>query len=245
MSSVPITSGEKHVSDGFVSTLLGPSCTSLNDPGCQLLFLSKVIGLGILVLGSVLKLPSVFPVLRTQSTRGLPILALLLETFGFTVGIASNIRQANPFTTWGEAPCLLAANLVMLLVHWKNQMFRVIVGGALYAWLFRNLLSSDRTSEATMQTLLSATVPAFMGGTVLQILANFREKHIGAISPATLTMGLMCGLGRMLTTFVEVEDPVMRLSSALGTFLGFVMWAQMIAYREGTRKFLSQGAKAH
>lgn len=62
--------------------------------------------------------------------------------------------------------------------------------------------------------------------------------------PATLKMGLMCGLGRMVTTFVEIEDPVIRFSSAMGAGLGLVMIAQMVLYKENTRKFLAGNVKS-
>ncbi|TPX61722.1 hypothetical protein PhCBS80983_g00992 [Powellomyces hirtus] len=229
----------------LLATMLGPSCATLDaSPQCKVLLTSKLIGMAILVLGSLLKLPSLFPVLKAGSTRGIPIPPLLFETFGFTVGIAFNIRHANPFTTWGEAPCLLVANLLILLVHWKHRPLLVIASAAAYSYAFRTLLSPLRSSDATLQMLLGLTVPAFMTGTVLQIYENHREKHIGGISPATLTMGLMCGLGRLLTTFVEVDDPVVRFSAVFGAFLGLVLFFQMIVYKDGTRRFLEHASKA-
>ncbi|KAJ3155482.1 hypothetical protein HDU89_006445 [Geranomyces variabilis] len=232
----------------FLSTLLGDSqCTSVAAaPHCTLLLLSKLIGLAILILGSLLKLPSVLPVLRARSTRGIAIPPLLFETYGFTICIAFNLRAGNSFTTWGECPCLLAANLVVLAVHAREHYNRFALAAAAlaYSYAFRALLSPLATSDATLQRLLALTVPAFMTGTVLQIYENYRLKHIGSISPATLKMGLLCGLGRLLTTFVEVEDPVVRFSSVFGASLGLVLYAQMVAYQDGTRRFLEQGIKA-
>ncbi|KAJ3012157.1 hypothetical protein HKX48_006424 [Thoreauomyces humboldtii] len=214
-----------------------------NQPTSPLLLLSKLIGLSILVLGSVLKLPSVLPVVSSGSTRGIPIVPTLLETFGFTVGIAFNLRHGNSITTWGECICLLVCNLAVLAVFVGRNWTRLAIATALYLASVRFLINPQLCSDATLQWLLGLTVPAFMGGTVLQIVANYRNKHIGAISPATLSMGLACGLGRLLTTFVELDDPVIRGSALLGAGLGFVMWMQMAMYREGTRKFLEHGAK--
>ncbi|KAJ3176308.1 hypothetical protein HDU87_005350 [Geranomyces variabilis] len=247
-SSSSSSSSSSLSSTSFLTTLLGdPQCTSAAAaPHCTLLLVSKLVGLAILVLGSLLKLPSVLPVLRARSTRGIAIPPLLFETFGFTICIAFNLRAGNPFTTWGECPCLLAANLLMLAVHAREHYNRLALAAAALAFFyaFRALLSPLATSDVTLQRLLALTVPAFMTGTVLQIYENYRLKHIGGISPATLKMGLMCGLGRLLTTFVEVDDPVVRFSSVFGASLGLVLYAQMVAYQDGTRRFLEQGMKA-
>ncbi|KAJ3159572.1 hypothetical protein HDU86_001581 [Geranomyces michiganensis] len=236
-------------STGFLAALLGdPQCATAAtaSPHCTLLLVSKLVGLAILILGSLLKLPSVLPVLRARSTRGIAIPPLLFETYGFTICIAFNLRAGNAFTTWGECPCLLAANLLILAVHARERRRTIPTACAAlaYSYAFRALLNPRVTSDATLQRLLALTVPAFMTGTVLQIYENYRLKHIGGISPATLKMGLMCGLGRLLTTFVEIDDPVVRFSSVFGASLGLVLYAQMVAYQDGTRRFLELGAKA-
>ncbi|KAJ3044397.1 hypothetical protein HDV00_002289 [Rhizophlyctis rosea] len=238
-------------------TLLGPECASnilsadhltQTTPECQILLFSKVTGLLILLLGSTLKIPSLLPILTSFSTRGISIPPLLLETIGFTIGIAYNIRAANPFTTWGEAPFLLGANLLIFAVHFLSKRPRssgVVQFGiatAIYTVFFRTLFNTQIVTPPILQTLLSATVPIFTSSAVLQILTNYRLKHIGAISPATLTMGLACGIGRLVTTFVEIEDGVMRFASALGCALGVVQFLQMVVYRDGTRRFL-EGSK--
>ncbi|TPX66182.1 hypothetical protein SpCBS45565_g04610 [Spizellomyces sp. 'palustris'] len=225
----------------FNSTVMVTQSLTSPTP-TTLLLLSKLLGTVILVLGSTLKLPSLLPILKVQSTHGIPITPIALETFGFTIGLAFNIRAGNAFTTWGEVPCLLAANLLILAVHWKRRPLSVVVPFlALYAQALRLLMNPSKVSDSMLQTLLGLTVPAFMTGSVVQILENWRVKHIGAISPATLSMGLLCGLGRMFTTLVEVDDPVARVSAILGASLGVVMFWQMLAYRENTKRFLEAG----
>ncbi|KAJ3035442.1 hypothetical protein HK097_004207, partial [Rhizophlyctis rosea] len=217
-----------------IHSLLGPTCAStlLTTPlsqtpsECQTLLFSKVIGLLILILGSTLKLPSVLPILTAFSTRGVAIPPLLLETIGFSIGIAYNVRSGNAFTTWGEAPFLLAANLAIFTVHFLSKkprskgLLQFGVATVAYTFLFRALFNPSQVSHTLLQTLLSATVPIFTSSALLQILTNNRLKHIGAISPATLTMGLLCGIGRTVTTFVEIDDKIMRFSSVVGLALG-------------------------
>ncbi|KAI9099883.1 hypothetical protein DFS34DRAFT_512396 [Phlyctochytrium arcticum] len=213
-------------------------------PNTALLILSRFLGSSILLLGSILKIPSLLPILRTRSTRGVPILPILLEIYGLTISIVFNIRASNPFTTWGETPCLLVADLLICAVHWQRRPLIVLLPAlVLYVHFFRVLSDPSRISESSIQLLLGSTVPAFMGGTVVQILENYHAKHIGAISPATLSMGLFCGLGRMVTTLVEVDDPVAHLSAVVGAVLGVVLFWQMISYKDNTRSFLLQFQK--
>ena len=80
-----------------------PHCQNVDDLSlsCQQLLSSRVLGLGLLVLGSALKLPLLWSVIKTRSAKGLSVGPLVFEALAWTLGIALNLRAQNPFSTFG------------------------------------------------------------------------------------------------------------------------------------------------
>ncbi|KAL9607454.1 MAG: hypothetical protein Q9167_007630, partial [Letrouitia subvulpina] len=98
-------------------SLLGRKCykTLLLDvspsPPCLRLALSKALGIGIITLSSVVKIPQILKLLTSQSSSGLSFLAYLLETVSYGVTLAYSARKGFPFSTYGETALIAAQDL--------------------------------------------------------------------------------------------------------------------------------------
>src|SRR5947209_5334888 len=89
--------------------LIGDKCyTSLveniniRDIECVKLLISKGLGIGIVLFGSLIKIPQILKIITARSVEGLSFESVLLETVGYAIGLAYNTRQENPFSTYGE-----------------------------------------------------------------------------------------------------------------------------------------------
>ena len=90
---------------------------------CFSLLISKTLGFGIIVGGSIVKLPQIIKIIRAQTTKGISLSSYLLESFGYTVTLAYNMRKENPFSTYGESMylfhyyfcCLLLFGFILLV----------------------------------------------------------------------------------------------------------------------------------
>ncbi|KAG5463574.1 MAG: hypothetical protein BJ554DRAFT_6357 [Olpidium bornovanus] len=81
------------------------------DAPCRNLAVSKALGFAIVVGGSVVKLPQVLKIVNGRSAQGLSMASALLETAGYVVSLAYNIRLGNPFSTYGETLFITVQNL--------------------------------------------------------------------------------------------------------------------------------------
>ncbi|KAJ3183227.1 hypothetical protein HDU85_002253 [Gaertneriomyces sp. JEL0708] len=211
-------------------------------PSTSLLALSRTLSVPLFLLGSLLKLPLLPPLLSSLSTSGMPLVPIALETLSLTITIPFNLRMANPYLTWLETVVILFVDLCVMGVWAKEKKGGrgVVVGGLMYAWLLRKLLDPTIVNDAKMHLLLAMTIPLGQLSGMTQIYQQYRQKHIGTMSPVTLLLGMVCGVGRMVTTWVEVEDAGMRWASVVSAILGVVMAAQMAMYRQGTKTFLAR-----
>ncbi|KAL2912577.1 hypothetical protein HK105_207976 [Polyrhizophydium stewartii] len=243
----------------FAETLLGEQCARTLFPAtaaaaapgdmlpCAVLATSKLVGLSILVAGSLLKLPQLRPVLARFSTRGIPFAPLMVETIGLSIVVAFHSREGNPFSTWGECVSMLVCNIIMVLVHWASAGMHLRAAGfvaAMGAWLVLLLNPAGWVSPAVMTLLLALTFPMFLGSNVTLIAVNHRNKHIGHISPEMLMAGAVCGWGRAFTALVEINDSFVQFQSIVGAIAGTVLVVQVLLYRENTSRYLAAAAAA-
>ena len=83
------------------------------DPACLKLGLSKALGIGIIAMSAVVKMPQLVKILEARSGEGLSLTAIVLETVSFVVTAAYNVRSGNPFSTYGEAALIAAQNVAI------------------------------------------------------------------------------------------------------------------------------------
>lgn len=104
-------------------SLLGPSCYKTLildlDPSsstCLKLALSKSLGIGIVATSSIVKVPQIGKLLRSQSAAGVSFLSYLLETGSLLISWAYNVRRGFPFSTYGELALIAAQNVVIAVL---------------------------------------------------------------------------------------------------------------------------------
>ena len=105
---------------------------NVSDFDCWKLLISKALGLGILMGSVLLKAPQIVRIVAAGSTMGLVASGFYLETFAYTSSSIFNLRQGNPFTTWGEVLIIWAQNVVLVLLLWYYTKAKatVSVGGS-------------------------------------------------------------------------------------------------------------------
>lgn len=109
----------------LASSLLGSGCYKqlLLDiaptAACTSLALSKALGLGIVSLSAIVKLPQLLKLLSSRSAAGLSLPSYVLETASFGISLAYSARSGFPFSTYGESALIAAQNVAIaaLILH--------------------------------------------------------------------------------------------------------------------------------
>jgi mannose-P-dolichol utilization defect protein 1 len=89
---------------------------SFGATACLRLLISKALGLGIVLFGSILKLPQMAKIVRAHSARGVSVEMYALEVVAYTISLAYAVRLGIPFSTYGEN-----ASLTLQSECWEGQ----------------------------------------------------------------------------------------------------------------------------
>lgn len=116
----PITRNlPKPISDA-ATNLLGDSCyrslvhnITITDTVCLKLAISKALGVAIIGMSSIVKLPQLLKMLNSQSAEGISFLSYLLETASYLVTLVYNVRNQFPFSTYGEVALIAVQNVAI------------------------------------------------------------------------------------------------------------------------------------
>ncbi|KAF7357830.1 Mannose-P-dolichol utilization defect 1 protein-like protein [Mycena venus] len=223
-------------------SIVGKKCyTSLienldiGDVECIKYSISKGLGIGIVVGGSIVKVPQLLLIVRAQSARGLSLPAYILETLSYAITLEYAYRNEFPFSTYGE-------NLFLTI---QNVLITILI--ILYA---PRVASTDKTANAVIASLgmlvfflgcsliplpmlavlQLTTLPLSLFSKIPQIQQNYRAQSTGQLSAfAVLSQVLGCA-ARLFTTATEVGDSIVAAGFALALVLNLVLGAQLWMY---------------
>lgn len=207
----------------------------VSEPECVALGISRGLSWGIVALSSVVKVPQILTLVRTQSSGGLSLVSYLLETVSYIVNAGYNYRMGFPFSTFGESALIAVQNVVVtyLILYYSGLRTYASAVVPLFAAMAYALLSRQYINPWQMQSLQMAAIPLSMASKVPQIYANWRNKSTGQLSTVAVASYLFGSYSRVLTTLTEVDDPMLLLSFVGGAILNTVLALQMFIYRQG------------
>ncbi|KAJ9100592.1 hypothetical protein QFC21_003636 [Naganishia friedmannii] len=246
--------------------LIGKTCYDsliynfdLSDTGCVKYSISKGLGLGIVVGGSIVKLPQIGKILNSKSARGLSLSAYVLETASYAITLAYAYRNDFPFSTYGENLFLSVQNVVItLLIIWFAPTAQKILSGsggrvrthgnvtgvlgglALTAIVAIFLSSRKLCSPGTLSLLQASTVPLALISKAPQIISNNRLQSTGNLSAFAVFNAFAGCLARLFTTSQETGDSLVWWGFALAAALNAVLAGQMIMYWNNNDEFKSR-----
>lgn len=222
-----------------ITAIIGDTCYSsliedLNytDVDCIKYTVSKGLGLGIVLGGSIVKVPQIMTIVSHGSAQGLSLLSYLIETLSYTITLAYNIRQDNPFSTFGEILFITLQNMIIasLILSYSKQALLVLPLLALFGAVFYGLQQPDMISASAMASLYAATIPLSLASKVPQIWTNFKNKSTGQLSVFTVMNYFLGSAARVFTTYAELDDPLMLLGTLLATGLNLLLVLQVFLY---------------
>ncbi|KZP26095.1 mannose-P-dolichol utilization defect 1 protein [Athelia psychrophila] len=225
-------------------SIVGKKCyTSLvenlnvGDIDCLKYSLSKGLGLGIVVGGTIMKVPQLLLILGARSARGLSLPAYVMETLAYAITTAYSFRHDFPFSTYGENFFLTIQNTIitLLIIYFPSSSLRR--GQNVASKLAATVLSAIAAGatlyslpKETLALLQIATLPLSLFSKVPQIRQNARAQSTGQLSAVAVVAQVAGCLARLFTTAQEVGDQLVAAGFALALLLNIVLGAQMWMY---------------
>jgi len=202
------------------------------DKDCLKLFISKGLGIGIVVGSSIVKVPQVYAIYKADSTAGVNLGTQFLELFSFSSAIAYNYANGFPFSTWGESFFqAIQVVLIIALMQYKNKASTALT--LLVTSLYGGVMWAAATGMIPTEFLMyayQAGIPAVAIGRWMQIYSVVKEKSTGALSIVTSFLNVAGCLARVYTTLQEVDDSIILISFLVGTLNNIAVFTLFFIY---------------
>ncbi|KAF4124945.1 hypothetical protein GMORB2_3784 [Geosmithia morbida] len=220
-------------------SLITPTCyrtllldVSLEDEACLRLAVSKGLGVGIVGASSVVKVPQILKLAGSRSADGVSFLSYLLETTAYLITLAYNVRNAFPFSTYGETALIMGQNVVIcvLVLNFtgRTALAAVLVAGLAAAAAV--LVRPDVVDANALGYLQAGAGLLGVASKLPQIVAIYQQGGTGQLSAFAIFNYLAGSLTRIFTTLQEVDDKLILYGFISGFALNLVLALQMVWY---------------
>jgi mannose-P-dolichol utilization defect protein 1 len=175
--------GLSQLGEACYATIIGKLDLS-SQPECTRLAISKAIGVVIVALSAVVKVPQLIKLFKSGSSKGISFSSYALETAAYTITLAYNVRSGNPFSTYGEIALLAAQNVIisLLVLAYRGRADGVALYAAVLASAGYSLFNENIINKETMVMVQAAAIPLGLMSKVPQIWTIAKEKSTGQLS---------------------------------------------------------------
>ncbi|KAJ1028562.1 hypothetical protein NDA16_001728 [Ustilago loliicola] len=240
--------------------LIGQECyttliynVDLSSSHCVKYAISKGLGLGIVVFGSIMKVPQILNIVNNRSARGISLSMYTLEVMAYTISLAYAVRSRLPFSTYGENLSLTLQNMIILLlviaytpssktgrVDPSAHSTKLTVAAVLMAIGALALAAPSVITQSTLTFLQALTIPISLASKVPQMLELYKDKSRGQLSSIVVFAQLLGTIARVFTTMTETSDKLLLYGFGLATVFNAAIAAQVIYYWNGDKALAEQ-----
>jgi len=218
-------------------------CSVDIDAKCIKWAISKLLGLAVVSLAFLLKVPQIKNMLANANAEGLILGSLYLDLFSYACAAAYNTLIAAPLTTYAETIVISVQMAVIIALTWNynkvSSMHRIAVVAACVAFIASIFILPQQLWPFLMVISTGASVSS----RITQIIANFSQGHTGVLSIITLLMQVGGNAVRIFTTMTEVDDFAVLASYLVSFALNATIFLQIVIYWKATTQLQQSKVK--
>ncbi|KAG5509444.1 hypothetical protein JKF63_06754 [Porcisia hertigi] len=208
-------------------------------------FISNYLSYAVVVGASILKVPQILKVLKSNRADGISLSSLYVELFSYVISTSWGLVRGLPFRDCGENFFITLQLAVLVLLVAKMQKKARGAAIALVAEIFAlYALSSGKVPREVHEFVLSGQVLLNMGSRVPQICANHRTRCRGQLSFLTFFLAFSGGIVRLMTTALNVSwdkgKAVMLVQFSVAATLNAIILMQLLYYAISDRNRLRE-----
>lgn len=198
-------------------SIIGDTCykalvldVDLENTECVKLAVSKGLGIGIVGASAVVKVPQILKLVQSRSASGVSFLSYLLETASYLVSLAYNVRNAFPFSTYGETALVLGQNVIItvLVLHYSGRASMAALFVAALATSAVTLFNENLLDMETLGYLQVGAGALGVASKLPQIVAIWQQGGTGQLSAFAVSGKITRGRGHLLPWSVSIRAEV-------------------------------------
>mmetsp|Transcript_5580 Transcript_5580/g.4782 ORF Transcript_5580/g.4782 Transcript_5580/m.4782 type:complete len:220 (+) Transcript_5580:218-877(+) len=183
---------------------------------------------------ALVKFPQIFNIVKAQSGKGILASMFYMECFMHIINGCYNIHLKSPFSVYGENFCLLAQNLILIILLWtygnnstmKQKIIISLVIFTSFLYLYLDLFCPAYFWSLLMNVQIFMVIYSRMP----QILENYKTKYTGELSSIMFLLNTLGNLARTFTFIKETHDLLNMFTSGLSAILNFTIFIQVFIY---------------
>jgi len=201
--------GLDQLGEACYATIIGKLDLS-SQPECTKLAVSKALGVGIVALSTVVKVPQLLKLVKSGSSKGVSFSSYALETAAYTITLAYNFRSGNPFSTYGEIALLAAQNVIisLLVLAYRGRADAAALYAAVLASAGYSLFNESIINKETMVMIQAAAIPLGLMSKVPQIWTIAKEKSTGQLSAFAVSVQFNVGKDGTNDACAEIRSSI-------------------------------------
>ncbi|XP_070556900.1 solute carrier family 66 member 3-like [Ptychodera flava] len=185
-----------------------------------------------------LKVPQIWRILQTKSTKGVSITSVLLEWACFAVILVYQFANGYPIESYAEWILLNIQELilVMLVMFYQNfSIFKIFILGMIYmAYSISSAL--DVIPMWILAGMMSFITPCSASSKVLQIQKIISSQDSGSVSLMTWLASTYVAAGRVITTYIQTGDIPLIINYTVAALLNAGLVVCIIVYSPSKKK---------
>ena len=224
----------------FLTRFLPFTCLSDTELGkfsftgeCASFLLSKFLGIGLILFSSFVKFPQIWRIIHHKRADGISLISILMEMQVNTFSFIYHKKNNYPISTYGETFVIFIQNIVIgfFVTHLEKSMphelwnFILIIHFSLLYGAKRDLISNQ-----LIDFLWIICIPLSILNKIPQIILTYTQKRRGNYSRLSAFLRSFGSFCRVFTTFREISDKTVKISSLLNLVLSGTILIQSLIY---------------
>ncbi|KAK9450742.1 uncharacterized protein V1518DRAFT_411590 [Limtongia smithiae] len=200
---------------------------------CIKLGISKAIGLAIVGLSAVIKVPQIMKLVQSRSVAGVSVSSVMLEALSYLAMLAYAVRVGFPFSTYGEQAFLFVqdiALIVLILIFSSRVIYAAAFVPLVLLASYQMIIAAPGPTLSALSVMQAASIPLSLMSKVPQIITIVKNKSTGQLSAVAVFAYLGGSLARVFTTIQEVDDKTILIGAVLGVILNIHLGVLMVIY---------------
>ncbi|CEL92013.1 unnamed protein product [Vitrella brassicaformis CCMP3155] len=216
------------------------------DTDCTKQFVANCLSLGVIAGATIVKVPQILRILKSQSVHGVSEAAFIIELLANAIYCCYNVLEGYPISNWGESAFVTIQCILLVLLYWSFQPGHHLIRGSLTCVLaaFFTFVLQGPFPHSALPILGFAPTPISVASRLPQIVRNLRQGHTGELSLLTMGMQAAGNAARVFTTVTQIDDWVVLTGHVTALCLNGTLLLQIVVYWKATHHVNREVAEA-
>ncbi|XP_074642847.1 solute carrier family 66 member 3-like [Tubulanus polymorphus] len=197
-----------------------------------------MLGAAVVIACLFLKVPQIYNILKSGSSKGLSLPSVMMEFWCYTVNLTYGLANSYPLSTYFEYTLLVLQDVIVLIliVHYRKMFQPFMLFGAVVYLALSISIALGFWPKVIMGLIISMNMPMICGSKLTQFYKIYSSKKAGQVSLVSWSIASCTSGTRIVTTLLLTGDVVLMSNFVVGFLLNLTNAIAIIYYGRVDKK---------